>query len=420
MSGDALAEVPDAPHPSSDQPTFNMLKGVRVLSLTHFLQGPSASQMLGDLGADVIKVESPAGAFERHWSAPDVYFNGESVFFLLGNGSQRSVSIDLRTPEGKEVLWDLIDSADVLIESFRPGVLDRLGFGWKQLQERKPSLIYVALSGYGPDGPYRLRAGQDVLIQGLSGLALLNGRRNDLPVPAGASLVDQHAAALATIGVLAALHERLRTGVGCRVDSSLLSAALDLQLEPIGYYLNGAGYPERSETGVSARYYKAPYGVFETADKVVCLSLNPLDRLARTFDDPSLVDLEGGDGFANRDVVNARIAAHLATKTMDEWLPSFERDQVWWAPVNDYDAVVADPQVEWNDSIISVEHPTAGAFRTLSNPLRFDGQAPVRRSPPPALGEHTVEILANLGYRPEAIDELVGKKIVKAAEERVD
>jgi crotonobetainyl-CoA:carnitine CoA-transferase CaiB-like acyl-CoA transferase len=383
-----------------------VLEGIRVLSFTHFLQGPSASQLLADLGADVIKIEPLTGAFERSWSGPDAYLDGVSVFFMIANRNVRSMSIDLRAPESAAVLDDLVATADVLIESFRPGAMARLGLDYERLSRLNPRLVYCSLSGYGSDGPYRDRPGQDVLLQALSGLAAANGRAGGPPVPAGASLVDQHAAVLGAFGVLAALHGRERTGKGTRVESNLLSAALDLQIEPLGYFLNGFT-ADRSASGVSSRYYKAPYGVFATADADVCLSLNSLETLRATFDDPWFAEVGEEASYARRDEVNQRVAAHLAGAPLAHWLEVFEAHGVWHAPVNQYADVVADPQVQYNRTTVSFEHPQAGTVTVLGHPVMYDGERPGVRTPPPALGGHTRDVLASLGYDDERIDALV-------------
>ena len=216
------------------------LSGVRVLSLTHYLQGPSCVQYLADLGADVIKVERIGGAYERHWSGAKAYLDDQSVFFLMAGRNQRSVEIDLSTPEGSDALWKLIKSADVLVENFRAGTLDRRGYSYEEVKKRNPRIVYCSLTGYGSTGPAKSKPGQDLLIQSLSGLAMLTGRAEDPPMPVGTAIVDQHAATLGALGILAALLQRNATGEGVKVDSNLLSAALNLQLEPLNYHLNGA------------------------------------------------------------------------------------------------------------------------------------------------------------------------------------
>ncbi|HEY9460994.1 MAG TPA: CoA transferase, partial [Paralcaligenes sp.] len=215
-----------------------MLEGIKVLSFTHFLQGPAAAQMLADVGADVIKIEPPSGAFERNWSGLDAFVEGVSVFFLLGNRNQRSISLNLRDERAKEIVWRLIREADVLIENYRPGVLQKMGFGYEDVHAINPRLVYCSCTGYGSSGPYSKRPGQDLLLQAMSGMTMLSGQADSPPTPFGAAIVDQHAAALGAFGVLAALQARERTGTGALVESNLLNAALDLQTEPLTYYMN--------------------------------------------------------------------------------------------------------------------------------------------------------------------------------------
>ncbi|MGE0214492.1 CaiB/BaiF CoA transferase family protein [Mycolicibacterium sp.] len=385
-----------------------MLDGIRVVSFTHFLQGPSASQLLADLGAQVVKVEPPTGAFERSWSGPDAYLNGESVFFLLGNRNVSSLVADLKDHEWLEVVLRLLDESDVLIESFRPGVMDRLGLGWDQLRQRNPRLVYCSLSGYGSEGPYRDRPGQDVLLQSLSGIAAATGTADGPPTPVGASIVDQHGAVLGAFGILAALHGRERTGRGARVESNLLSAALDLQIEPLSYFLNGYS-GRRSGSGVSSPYYKAPYGVFATADGHLTLSLNALALLAAVFEDDWFLGIGEELSYARREDVNARVAKHLVQRSTAEWTAVFTAAKVWFAPVNTYADIVEDPQVRHNESVVEVDHPVAGTVKLLGHPVRYDGRRPGVRSAPPELGSSNRSILAQLGYDTTEINRLQAK-----------
>ena len=389
-----------------------MLDDVKVLSFTHYLQGPAAVQILGDLGADVIKIERPEGAYERHWSGGESFLRGESMFYLLAGRNQRSLAIDIRSDAGKEIIWDLVGSADVVVENFRPGVMERLGFGYEAVAAVNPSIVYCSLTGYGSDGPYRDKPGQDMLIQALSGLAMQTGRADTPPTPVGSAVVDQHAAVWGALGVLAALHRRRRTGKGGKVDSNLFSAALDLQIEPLNYHLNGTKLYDRSPSGISSRFHQAPYGVFATSDDWVCLSLNDMKTMAAAFDDAEMAEWTKDDQFRRREEVNSRIADHLRAKPLTHWKTVFDELGVWYAPVNDYDAIEDDPQVAHNESVLSFEHPRAGEVRVLGHPVKYDGHTPGIDRIPPSLGEHTAEILRDLGRSDNEIEELVKGKVV--------
>lgn len=383
-----------------------MLSGLRVLSFTHFLQGPSATQMLADLGAEVIKIEPPAGAFERSWSGPDAFLDAHtSVFFLLANRNVDSLAVNLKDPAWIEVILRLVADADVLIESFRPGAMDRLGLGWERLHQLNPRLVYCSLSGYGPDGPYRDRPGQDVLLQSMSGLAAATGAAGTNPTPAGASLVDQHGAVLGAFGILAALHGNARTGEGCHVESNLLSSALDLQIEPLTYFANGFT-GARSGSGIASAYYKAPYGVFEAADGHLTLSLTSLATLARVFDDPWFDGVGEEHSYRRREEVNHRVAEHLLTRTIGEWEALFTHHQVWFAPVNSYADVVTDPQVQHNENFTAFDHPSAGTVTVLAHPVTYDGVRPGVRTVPPELGSANERVLHDIGYSTDEIESL--------------
>lgn len=389
------------------------LSDIRVVSLTHYLQGPSCVQFLADLGADVIKVERIGGAYERHWSGAKAFLNTDtSVFFLLAGRNQRSIEIDFTKEDGRDALWKLIDSADVLVENFRPGTLDKYGFSYEAASARNPGLVYASLTGFGTDGPMRSKPGQDLLIQSYSGLASLSGRADAPPGLVGSAIVDQHAAALGAMGILAALMKRGKTGRGGRVDSNLLSAALDLQLEPLNYHMNGAKLWERSASGVSSTFHQAPYGAFRTADGWLTMSLADGATLARTFGDPQFASWTREDQFDAREEVNSRVAAHLEKKTTAEWQDILDANGIWYSLVRDYDTVLADPQVEANGSVLSYEDPRAGNVRLLAHPVRYDGEVPPLRRLPPMPGEQTGEVLSELGYDAAEITALRGQGII--------
>ena len=386
------------------------LDGIRIISLTHYLQGPSCVQFLADLGADVIKVERIGGAYERHWAGANAFLKDDtSVFFLLSGRNQRSVEINFGTEEGTDALWRLIESADVLVENFRPGTLDKRGFSYEAVKARNPGIVYCSLTGFGTDGPSRAKPGQDLLIQSLSGLTTLNGRADDPPVPIGSAVVDQHAATLGAMGVLAALLGRERTGRGCKVDSNLLSAAMDLQTEPLNYHLNGAELWERSASGISTRFHQAPYGVFRTADGWLTMSLSDGATLAKAFNDAQFAELTRDDQFDLREAVNTRVAEHMKTRTTEEWEQTLSEHGIWYARVQGYDELLADPQVDFNQSIVEFDDPRAGPVRLLAHPVKYDRKVPPLRHTPPAPGQQTDEVLHELGFDESEIRSLRDK-----------
>src|ERR1700731_572881 len=269
---------------------LDLLQGIRVISFNHFLLGPMGIQMLADLGADVISVESPEGAWQRHWSSGDIWHDGQGMLHLCANRNKRSLALDLKMEKGKDIARTLIESADIVAENFRPGVMDKLGLGYDALCKRKPALIYASASGYGSEGPYAQRPGQDLLAQALFGIMAITGQPETGPRPVGVSVVDHHGAALFAMGILAALVRRERTGKGCRGDASLLQAALDLQAESLTAWLNATPRPasESARRHLGGWYYPAPYGIYATRDGHMAISLSSLQALADPLGEPHL------------------------------------------------------------------------------------------------------------------------------------
>lgn len=394
-----------------------MLEGVKVLSFTHYLQGPSAAQTLADLGAEVVKVEATKGAYERSWSGCNTYPGGVSMFFLLGNRNQTSIAVNLKSPEGKEIIYRLVQEYDVVIENFRAGVMEKLGLGYEDLKKVNPRIIYCSCSGYGSSGPYMKKPGQDLLIQSMSGLVSLTGSNPDSPSPVGTPAVDQHGAILAALGITAAVYDRSRTGQGHKIEASLLGSALDLQQEALGYYMNGGKFTERPVTGLSTRFHQSPYGVYQTADGYLTLSLVPVDKL-REFFTPGCLD-----GYTREDQMEKRlefdeiVSQEMKKKTTAQWREIFDQNDIWYAPVNGYDEMLEDEQVKYNDNILTMHHPVVGDVRVVGHANRYDGRNIAIRKLPPELGESTEILLRKLGYEEETIRQYKAEGIVKGREE---
>ncbi len=399
---------------------LDLLQGIRVVSFNHFLLGPMGIQALGDLGADVISVESLQGAWQRHWAGGDIWHDGQSVLHLCANRNKRSVAIDLKSAKGKDIALRLVETADVVAENFRPGVMEKLGFGYEALKTRKPGLIYASASGYGPDGPYAKKPGQDLLVQALFGMMAITGQEATGPRPAGVSVIDHHGAALLALGILAAVVRRQRTGEGCRVDVSLMQAALDLQAESLVAWLNAPTKPKAIHTyrHVAGWHYAAPYGVYPTKDGYLALSLAPLEAIAKAIEEPRVAQFTGADTWTKQDEISELIAQRLKTATTQAWVARMEPMEIWHAPVQGYAEIVDDPQVRHMQSMVTV----AGAgdrhapITVVNHPVLYDGKPAEVRLPPQRLGAQTGEILKEIGLSGPEIEALVRDKVIGIAE----
>ena len=384
------------------------LEGVRVLDFTQMMMGPWATQFLGDMGADVVKVERPgAGEWERGLRAMGELLGGQSPFFLAMNRNKRSLTLNLKHPRAREVVLRLAATADLVTENFRPGVMDRLGIGYEALRAVNPSLVYVAGTGYGPDGPYVDRPGQDLLIQSVSGLAAYGGRRDDPPTPAGSSIVDASTALLLAFSAMVGLFHRERTGQGQRIDVSLLNTAVALQCQELAAFLNSERRFERSQAGIGGAWLSAPFGIYRTADGHLALAMGSLAVLGELLDLPELAAYDTPErAWADRDHVYRLLAARLPERPTADWLALLATRDVWCAPVQSFDQLVDDPQVAHNQLLTTVDYPGLGEVRVVGVPARFSGTPGTIRLGPPAVGQHTDEVLAAAGYGADEIRRL--------------
>jgi crotonobetainyl-CoA:carnitine CoA-transferase CaiB-like acyl-CoA transferase len=384
------------------------LEGVRVLDFTQMMMGPWATQFLGDMGADVVKVERPgAGEWERGLRAMGELLGGQSPFFLAMNRNKRSLTLNLKHPRAREVVLRLARTADLVTENFRPGVMDRLGIGYEALRAVNPSLVYVAGTGYGPDGPYAGRPGQDLLVQSVSGLAAYGGRRDDPPTPAGSSIVDASTALLLAFSAMVGLFHRERTGQGQRIDVSLLNTAVALQCQELAAFLNGQRRFERSQAGIGGAWLSAPFGIYRTADGHLALAMGSLAVLGELLDLPELAAYDTPErAWADRDHVYRLLAARLPERPTADWLALLATRDVWCAPVQSFDQLVDDPQVAHNQLLTTVDYPGLGEVRVVGVPARFSGTPGTIRLGPPAVGQHTDEVLAAAGYGADEIRRL--------------
>ncbi|AJY44813.1 CaiB/BaiF CoA transferase family protein [Martelella endophytica] len=377
------------------------LAGVLVLDMCQFLSGPYCSLRLQDLGARVIKIERPGlGDLSRRLYLSDTEIGGDSTIFHAINRSKESLAIDMKDEADIAALKTLIGKADVVLQNFRPGVIERLGLDYNTVKAFHPGIVYGSITGYGDEGPWVSRPGQDLLAQARSGVMWLNGDEDQGPVPFGLAVADMLAGAALCQGVLAALVKKGRTGIGAHVETSLLEALIDFQFEVLTTHLNdGQRPPKRSAFRSAHAYLSAPYGVYPTADGYLALAMMPIDQLADVLKIAALDPYRGKPDlwFSARDDIKRIIATALQEQTTDHWLSILEPADIWCAKVLDWNELMEHAGFKVLDMLQTVTREDGVEIRTTRSPLRVDGRRMQTRRAAPKIGEQSAAIRAEFG-----------------------
>jgi formyl-CoA transferase len=383
------------------------LEGLRVIDLTQVMAGPYCAMMLADLGADVIKIEPPSGDSSRQMPGGA---GAESPGFNAVNRGKRSIVVDLKAADGRAIAHRLVESADILVENYRPGVMASFGLDYATLSETNPGLIYASISGYGQTGPDRQKGGFDLIAQGVSGIMSVTGEPGSEPMKAGVPLTDLGAGLFALVGVLAALEARRRTGRGQQIDTALVDAGVALSVWEATEYFSGGGVP--GPLG-SAHRMNAPYQAIRCADGYITIggaNQRLFEKLCRVLGHPEWRALpEFADNAArvhHRLELARRIESVMATASKAEWLARLEAEEIPCGPINDYAQVFAEPQIVMREMVVDVDHPALGRIRALGSPIKMSATPPDVRRRAPLLGEHTDAVLRETGYSSAEIVQL--------------
>jgi crotonobetainyl-CoA:carnitine CoA-transferase CaiB-like acyl-CoA transferase len=389
-----MENAPGLPEPA---PGLTLLAGVRVVDFTQALSGPYCTLMLADLGADVTKIESSRrGDDARHWGPP--FVGRDAAYFISVNRNKRSVSLDLKDPADRDLAVELAARADVVVENWRPGTADRLGVGPERLRALNPRLVYCSISGFGQD--QGTRSGYDQIVQGTSGAMTLTGPPGE-PTKWGVPVADLAAGMFAATAVISALYERSRTGAGRRIDLSMQDSVVSMLTHHAARYLSSGVTPVSDHNGHPTI---APYGMFRTHDGFINICVGNDSQFQRMCEALSMMDLATDERFAtnplrlaNKAALLAELDRTLSTFTSESAIAALEGVGVPAGPVRDVGQVLEDPATQDRSMILTFQRDDAGVARVLNTPWKFDGVAPVVRIPPPHLGQHNAEVLAELG-----------------------
>jgi formyl-CoA transferase len=392
------------------------LEGIRVLDLSRVLAGPYCTMLLGDLGADVIKVEQPGlGDDTRRWGPP--WAGTESAYYLCVNRNKRSITLDLKSDEGKEILRNLARESDIVVENFKVGGLDRMGIGYSDLSAINPSLIWCSITGYGQDGPYASRAGYDFVAQGEAGIMSITGEIDGEPMKVGVAIVDITTGLFSSNAILAALHARHATGKGQHIDSTLFTSAVAWLANVGSSYLTTGDLPRRLG---NAHPSIVPYQTFKAKDLWIIIgagndrqfaALCQILGMEHLIVDPRFAD--NPSRVANRDELIPILQSVLETRDADDWLEEISAAGIPCGPINTLDRVFDHPQTIHRNMVVEIDHPTAGTVKMAGIPFQMSGTPPAVLRHPPLLGEHTEEVLgSDLGFEQARITELRSKGVI--------
>ncbi len=391
------------------------LAGMKVVDLSQFLAGPYCSMFLADFGAEVVKVEMP-GVGDGYRSAGPPFKNGVSACFLSVNRNKKSVTIDLKKPRGREMLLKLLADADVLLENFRPGTMEKLGLDYDVVSEVNPAIIYCSISAYGQTGPSALKGGFDLILQGVGGIMGITGQEDGPPVKAGVSVTDVGAGLLGAFAILTAYAYRQRTGLGQHIDTSLLECAVSWHSFMASAYFMTGQVPTRLG---SAHSVAVPYQAFKTKDgyiNVAAATQALWETLCRVLNAEHLLGdtrfVTGEDRLKNRAELVAIIEEFFAADVSEAWLSRLDEAGLPCGPIYRFDQLFEDPQVLHREMVVEMEHPQAGRIKTLAVPIKLSRTPGSIRTAPPLLGEHTREVLLSLGYSDDDIEALRNDKVI--------
>ncbi|MFJ7366771.1 CaiB/BaiF CoA transferase family protein [Peribacillus frigoritolerans] len=391
------------------------LSRIKVLDLSRVVAGPVCTSILGDLGADIIKVEGPDFLDEtRTWFPPDI--EDISLYYMAVNRNKRAITVNLKTKEGIQIIKKLIRESDVIVENFKTGTMERLGLGYEDLKALNPKIIHCSITGFGHTGPYKQLPGYDFLAQAMSGFMSVNGTSNGEPVKAGIAMADLYAGLYAIISILAALEARNHTGRGQHCDISLMDSMVASLLNIGTGYLNTGNLPKRYG---NQHPTLVPYQNFQTNDKEIIIAVGNDRQFQRFCSLINAEELSQDERFAT---ANSRIIYReelipilqevILTKTADEWLTLFQENNIPCGPINSLDRVFTDEQVLERQMIKEVEHPTVGIVRLLGSPIKLSDTPVTIERHPPLHGEHTEEVLLELGYDKQEIESFVEDKVI--------